>query len=109
MPTLNSLVLATIVAAILGGAKLLMPIAQKSVPGFLWPVLALVLGYFGTQACTAIGATCSGNPLDWTTANDPNVSAAAAALLAIVIREVTKHLRDHGVALPNADAVSPLR
>lgn len=96
MQTLDSLVLASIVAAILGLAKILLPVAQKSVPGFLWPVLALVLGYFGSQACTAIGATCSGNPLDWDAAN---ASAAATALLAIIIRELTKHLQDHGVAL----------
>lgn len=97
MQTLDSVVLAAIVAAILGAIKMLAPVAHKSVPGFLWPVMALVLGYVGSQACTFIGATCAGNPLEW---DQANASAAATALLAILIRELTKHLRDHGVALP---------
>jgi hypothetical protein len=87
MDDLNMLLVGGLTAAILGGAKMLLPIVKNKVPNFMWPIAALVLAKVGTHLCVYLDVTCSGNPLTWTSVD---ASTASAALVAILAREGTK-------------------
>jgi len=80
----DAAIIGVIAAAILAGIKFIAPTVQKQVPGFLWPIAVFFLARVGTALCSAVGASCGGNPLSWTTV-DTNV--VAAAFVGIVARE----------------------
>lgn len=101
---LTKLLLPVVVAAILGGLKYLAPKIKSNVPNVFWPFAVYGLARVGTAACHAIGAACSGNPLNW---DETTVTALATAFLAVVVREASKSLPDlKSLVLKVKDAVT---
>ena len=80
-PEFQTLLVALVAALILGAMKFALPLLKEWVPTFMWPIAIIVLAKLGTQACEAMGAACTGNPLSWT---QEEASAMAAALIAMV-------------------------
>ena len=89
-------------AALLAGLKALAPTLQKRVPNFLWPLAAVVLARLGAAICQTAGASCSGNPLNWTSVES---TALATAFVAVLAREVAVYGK--GAVQKLAAAVSP--
>jgi hypothetical protein len=90
MSNFDMIVVAILVAAILGGIKWATGHLQKQIPNWMWPLATIILAWVGTNTCTHFELPCEGNPLQW----DPaTVEITATALAAITARELGKWLK----------------
>lgn len=84
-------VVSALSAVLLGVLKWAGPVLRDKIPNVFWPIALVVFAKGGTSVCQAVDVGCSGNPLSW---GPVETQALAAGMVAIILRELVKSLRN---------------